>query len=431
MVFMSSQYACTPAGNDQYTQLLIHSDTTDGNTTFTDASDNSIIFNYAGTVAHSTAKKKFGDSSIKITDALTSYLYMTHSALEITSGPFVFDTWLYSDAWNSVEWGFYMFSSMFTAPWHGMDLHLFGDRLAHYLRNDSGSTVSGGRGEAGTGLSDGVWQHVAWVSNGSKIRAFLDAQQIYEADITGDWGNSEKQFRMGYRAGGASVDFYIDEPRFSAGTDRGWFDGFTPPTNPYCDSGPSDPTITIIEPTSSYGSDSTPTFRISGVANGYTVGLYKSTGSGCNVFLTYVVATGSTVDITTDELDAGIYSIYTKVENDGSNMQSNCSTQGVDYTYDTAPTGTDSNVVLLLHGDGIDQNFMDSSYYQHTISPTNQATQVSPTTAGIEYPAGNPAFGNVMYFDGTGDYISAADSDDWDFGTGQFTAIQSVKYTHI
>jgi len=414
--------SCTPAGNDQYTQLLIHSDTTDGNTTFTDASDNSITINYTGTVAHSTAQKKFGNSSIKITNALTSYLYMTNSALEITSGPFVFDTWLYSDAWNSVEWNFHIFSSMFATPWHGMQLSLFGDRMAHYLNNDSGSTVSSRRGEAGAGVSSGVWQHVAWVSNGSKLRTFIDAEQIYETDINGDWGNSEKVFRMGNRAGGASVDFYLDEPRFSTGTDRGWFDGFTLPTKPYCDSGPSEPTVALIYPTVPYGSGATtPTFRVSGVVDGYTVGLYRSLGSGCDVFLNYGVASGTTVDIGTSTLTEGLNSIYAKVENDGSNIQSNCSAQGADYLYDTEAAGIDTSTVLILHGDGSGQGFVDSSYTPNTVSPNSQVTQVPPASAGISYPTENSIFENVMYFDGDGDYLSIPDSENWNFGSDSFT----------
>lgn len=71
----------------------------------------------------------------------------------------------------------------------------------------------------------------------------------------------------------------------------------------------------------------------------------------------------------------------------------------------TAVSGTyDSYTKLMLHMDG------DQSDSQHIV-----------TTAGDPQIVASGVFNGAMYFDGTGDYLSVADSSDWSFGTGNFT----------
>lgn len=77
--------------------------------------------------------------------------------------------------------------------------------------------------------------------------------------------------------------------------------------------------------------------------------------------------------------------------------------------------GNDADTKLLLHFDG---NFDDvangATNPPHTVNVFNAITvntPVSPLTQG----------NNVASFDGTGDYLTIADSSDWDFGTGDFT----------
>ena len=81
------------------------------------------------------------------------------------------------------------------------------------------------------------------------------------------------------------------------------------------------------------------------------------------------------------------------------------------------PAETDpywSNVVLLLRGDGADAGttIVDSSSSAKTVNVYGN-TQTS---------ASNFKIGNAsLAFDGVGDYIDLADSNDWDFGTSDFT----------
>jgi hypothetical protein len=76
------------------------------------------------------------------------------------------------------------------------------------------------------------------------------------------------------------------------------------------------------------------------------------------------------------------------------------------------PPPVDQNTKLFLHADETAQSFFDSSYYNHPVFAVGDATQTS-----IQYVAG----GKSAYLDGSGDYLTIPDSDDWDFGTGDFT----------
>ncbi len=69
-------------------------------------------------------------------------------------------------------------------------------------------------------------------------------------------------------------------------------------------------------------------------------------------------------------------------------------------------SGADGDTVLLLHGDG------DASASVHTFEAHGNPTLNASTK---KLGAGS------MYFDGNGDYLSIPDSEDWDFGFGDFT----------
>jgi|WetSurSiteA1Bulk_404760.scaffolds.fasta_scaffold03061_1 hypothetical protein len=91
-----------------------------------------------------------------------------------------------------------------------------------------------------------------------------------------------------------------------------------------------------------------------------------------------------------------------------------------------------SNVVLAIHGEGTGTTFTDVSNTARTITTvgnTIHSTSVAP-------PFGTSS----IYFDGSGDYLSMSASNDWMFGTGDFTIelwvrpgainVQQGFYTH-
>ncbi len=76
--------------------------------------------------------------------------------------------------------------------------------------------------------------------------------------------------------------------------------------------------------------------------------------------------------------------------------------------------GIDEYTVLMLHMDGEDggTTFTDDSDSSHTVYP-----QGDVHTNTVKKKFGTAS----AYFDGTGDYLTVPDSDDWNFGSGNFT----------
>ena len=74
----------------------------------------------------------------------------------------------------------------------------------------------------------------------------------------------------------------------------------------------------------------------------------------------------------------------------------------------------EDGTVLLLHCDGTDAStsFPDSGTTAHSVTANGNA-QISTTQSKFG--------GSSAYFDGTGDYLSIPDSDDWNFGSEDFT----------
>jgi len=86
--------------------------------------------------------------------------------------------------------------------------------------------------------------------------------------------------------------------------------------------------------------------------------------------------------------------------------------------------GIDANTVLMLHSNGNDgsANFVDSSFSNHSIIANGNA----------QIDTAQSKFGGASgLFDGTGDYLSLADSDDWNFGSGDFTIDSWVRYNTL
>ena len=82
--------------------------------------------------------------------------------------------------------------------------------------------------------------------------------------------------------------------------------------------------------------------------------------------------------------------------------------------------GIDPYTVLLIHGNGVDgsADFPDTTTLNHAITAVGNA-QVD--TAQKKFGTGS------VLLDGTGDWLSLADSDDWNFGSGDFTIDLWIK----
>ncbi|MFA7209782.1 MAG: LamG domain-containing protein, partial [Parcubacteria group bacterium] len=85
------------------------------------------------------------------------------------------------------------------------------------------------------------------------------------------------------------------------------------------------------------------------------------------------------------------------------------------FTPSTSSYATDANTKLLLHFDG------DSSGQNHDMT----------FNGDMDSNAANSKFDGSYYFDGNGDYLSLPDSDDWNFGGGDFTIDLWTKFNSL
>jgi hypothetical protein len=85
-------------------------------------------------------------------------------------------------------------------------------------------------------------------------------------------------------------------------------------------------------------------------------------------------------------------------------------------------SGIDGYTKLLLHCNGEDSStvFVDSSSSGHTVTAHGEA----------QIDTAQYKFGQSGLFDGTSDYLSTADSEDWDLGTGNFTIDCWVRFAN-
>jgi hypothetical protein len=221
------------------TNLLIHSDTTNGSTTFNDSSDsrNNPVrtLTPSGQVAHSTAQKKFGDSSIFF-DGNADYISTE------TSGEFIFaDRNLTIDAWIRLSslgnyraiCGTWLNSSN---RWY-LAVDSDGDVFLHGV--SGGSVLLDGSSNlkwTNANLSTNTWYHIALVREGSDFELFINGNSkgtktdASEFPTITDYG-----LEIGMGRSGSFLEYfhgYMDEFRVSAGVAR-WTSNFTPPTNPH------------------------------------------------------------------------------------------------------------------------------------------------------------------------------------------------------
>ena len=211
--------------NDSDTGFLLHSDTTNGSTTFTDSSSNTHTIGIRGTSpVHSTAKSKLGASSILLSGS-NGLNVATHSSL-VYAGDFTWEYWIWTA--NS-----------------GSGSRVVGIQQAHgnqmYTRHksDSGSyglaqvLMTGESNSAGeafgshnltpemSAISD--WVHIAICRQGNVIRGYIGGVQKVTWTKAAINTSPAGLLAIGYCplcSGGGGGEFvpantYLDEIRFS------------------------------------------------------------------------------------------------------------------------------------------------------------------------------------------------------------------------
>ena len=368
---------------DSYTKLLIHSDTSDGSTTFVDLSNGSHTITANGDAQHKIAQKKFGASSMYF-DGTGDYLSIPDSS-DWTFGTedFTIDMWIYP---TSVNVGGY------NENWMGAGTNQY---IAFGINSSGGMIFYTGAGswvstEAATSdvITNNNWQHVAVSRAGGIVYLFRNGVLI----TSRTQADSINPLNIEIARGGSSSDIYtgyIDEVRVSKGIAR-WTENFSPPSGPY----PNFSTYNI----NSIGDDvsnhdiifpSNPSEDPDDIAFGV------SSNVGAPLLDVYA---GGNVGVGVAGTPTNKFEVQTG-EPSGSKF--------------SVSSGNDSYTKLLIHSDDTDGNttFIDSSANGHTITATN----ANHSTTRQKFGA------TSMHFDGTGQQLSIADSADFYYGTGDFT----------
>jgi len=215
---------------DSYTKLLIHSDTTDGVTTFVDSSPSGHTVT-ATNALHKTAQKKFGATSMYFdgSGSPTDFLKTGSSSEWAFSGDFTVDLWVNpQDTGSGNLVGDYYIGSVSTSPdWQFS--YQGANQKVNFWRGSSIATSSD------NSVPRNQWTHVAIVRSGSGtnnckvyVNGRLDGQGTFTTTVgrglniwVGIDGNESAEPYLGY----------MDEIRVSH-TAR-WTSSFTPPTRPY------------------------------------------------------------------------------------------------------------------------------------------------------------------------------------------------------
>lgn len=247
MFFISFVYA------DEYTKLLIQSDTFDSDTTFMDTSDQLHPIDGFGDIHHSIVEKKFGSTSIYF-DGEGDYLQVPGSTDWLFNGDFTIDFWV-----KTSDHSIY-FRRMISFGCNYLNL---------YIIKDSGRVGVGIRGafpmdqETNTIITDNQWHHIALVRSGSEIKLYVDGACEGTTSDGSPFNGQGLYIGYGYDGCGSSsfLNGYLDEIRVTK-DEALWLTNFSPPesspppANPVCDAGPDQSVTNEVTLNGSQSTDS-------------------------------------------------------------------------------------------------------------------------------------------------------------------------------
>ena len=203
-----------------YTKLLIHSNTTDASTTFTDSSDSGHTVTAAGTAQHDTAQYKFGPTSM-LFESGSNYLSISDHNDFYLSSSFTIDFWV---RWGTV--GNSIFIEQYAASGDSWYFQYVSDSLNFYVRNGASNEML----SASWTPSDSVWYHIAVLKVSTDLLFFVNGILIDTKTPSLEITNSAHDIKIGRNGTGGSM--WLDEFRLVNGKAM-WTNEFVPPNGRY------------------------------------------------------------------------------------------------------------------------------------------------------------------------------------------------------
>lgn len=226
-------------GNDSFTKLLLHCDGADGSTAFANSAiGGAAAVTAVGTAQVDTAQSVFGGASALL-GAAGNYLSAAASAdWNLGSGNFAIDfrvrfTGITSGA---PDGNFDLVLSRIVNGDSSSTIAMFldGTDIGFFARSASSPVASY---TATHGLAINTWYHLAFVRSGSSFFIFKDGVAYSLTTVTAIGSNSMPDLSAFALFIGEDIAVpgpgWIDEFRWSKGTDRGWTTNFTPPALAY------------------------------------------------------------------------------------------------------------------------------------------------------------------------------------------------------
>lgn len=211
---------------------LLHMDGADASTTFTDVKGHT--FTASGNAQIDTAQSKFGGSS-GLFDGTSDYVSSADSAdWELGSGDFTIEMFV---RLNSVAAGLaYIVGKLDSTA---TDVASFAiarstASLVFYASSNNSSFDIANAASFATGLTTGVWYHVAINRTGTAWRGYIDGVGTSLATSAASIFNNSYQLRVGGPTNNLWHNGWIDELRITKGVGR-YPSNFTPPTAAFPD----------------------------------------------------------------------------------------------------------------------------------------------------------------------------------------------------
>ena len=205
--FVSGQFTA-----DANTKFLLHSDTANGSTTFTDSTgSHSITAN--GNVQHSTTKQKFGTTSIKFDGNGDSLQIPDHTDFDFV-GDFTLEFWFNKDN-NSVN------QMMYGRHNPALASYFFTFRAGAGVLRLSDQSNGSHPSSMGSNLNNGVWHHLAHTRTGTgsnNCKVYIDGSQVHQYSGNNQMWQNGWTSDIWFGTYGTSAEFfegYLDEIRVS------------------------------------------------------------------------------------------------------------------------------------------------------------------------------------------------------------------------
>lgn len=208
--------------------LLLKMDGSNGSTTFTDDSSNSLTVTVNGNTALSTTESKFGGASAYF-DGNGDYLEVDYSeSWNLSNGDFTIECWIRPEGLSN------LYQGVFAQGDHQFIAMQFNEATAdgklHTWMDTTGTSGWELYQVSNTTFSNSQWYHVALVRESNTVKLYVDGQQDWSASFTGTvYTNSSTPLYIGRsQLSTRFFEGYIDDLRITKGVAR-YTSNFTPP----------------------------------------------------------------------------------------------------------------------------------------------------------------------------------------------------------